>query len=205
MSITLDVLLCRTISPVPLSDHYFRYTEAFVGEPIGARLLLDKNPALTMQLPSMGAVLPGLRIVFALRDPRDVVMSCFMQPLFMNSISYNYLDLGDTCRQYACIMDSWLAYRDLTKNAWTEIRYEDLVDDAEGESRRVLDFLGLPWDAKVLEFHRRARERFVSSPTYEAVTKKIHRGSVGRWQNYEKFLEPHLEILQPYVEVFGYG
>ncbi len=128
-----------------------------------------------------------------------------MQPLFMNSISYNYLDLGATCRQYAAIMDSWLKIRDLLVNDWTELRYEDLVDDAEAESRRVLAFLGLPWDPQVLEFHQRARTRYVSSPTYEAVTQKIHRGAVGRWQNYAKYLEPHLEVLQPYVEAFGYA
>jgi len=183
---------------------YFKFTETFIGEPIGDRLLLDKNPALTMQLPTMCAMFPGMGIILALRDPRDVVISCFMQSLYMNSISSNYLDLGATCRQYAAIMDSWLKIRDLMENRWIELRYEDLVGQPEDESRRVLKFLGLPWDPKILEFHDRARTRYVSSPTYEAVTRKIHRGAIGRWKNYEKYLEPHLETLQPYVDAFGY-
>ena len=187
-----------------LGERYFAFTEEFIGEPVGDRLLLDKNPALTMQLPAMGAVIPDLKILFALRDPRDVVMSCFMQSFHMNSISLNYLDLGAACRQYAVIMGAWLKIREMTTNPWTKIRYEDLVDDAERESRRVLEFLDLPWDEAVLEFHTRARQRYVSSPTYEAVTKKIHRGAVGRWRNYEKYLEPHLNGLEPFLETFGY-
>jgi len=199
----LDDLTAEDIES--LSGRYFDFTEIFIGEPLKGRLLLDKNPALTMQLPSMCAVLSGLKIVFAVRDPRDVVMSCFKQSLFMNSISCNYLDLGKACHQYTAIMESWLKIRDLVPNPWTEIRYEDLVGDAEGESRRILEFLGLSWDPNVLNFHERAGKRFVSSPTYEAVTKKIHKGAVGQWKNYERYLEPHLEILQPYVEAFGYA
>jgi hypothetical protein len=72
------------------------------------------------------------------------------------------------------------------------------------QARRALDFLGLPWDDCVLQYHRRAQKKHVHSPTYEAVTKPVYSSSVGRWRNYAKQLEPYQEILRPYVEAFGY-
>jgi hypothetical protein len=84
------------------------------------------------------------------------------------------------------------------------VRYEDTVADIERQARTVLDFLGLSWDDVVLEYHRRARQKHVHSPTYEAVTKPVYTSSVERWRNYVAQLEPYLPILQPFVEEFGY-
>jgi hypothetical protein len=184
---------------------YWECMEAVVREPIGERMLLDKNPELTMLLPVVNRVFPEMKIIFALRDPRDVCLSCFMQPLPVNSVSVNFLSLQQTAQKYAMTMRSWLKIRSLTQSDWIEIRYEDVVADLEGEARRLLEFLGLPWDERVLEFDKHAQQKLVRSPTYEAVTKKIYTGSIGRWQNYAKPLEPCLEILQPFIDEFGYA
>ncbi len=92
----------------------------------------------------------------------------------------------------------------MLKTDWLEVRYEDTVDDIESQARRVLDFLELDWDDRVLDYRDRAQSKHVHSPTYEAVTKPIYRSSVGRWRNYEKYLEPVMDILQPFVNAFGY-
>ena len=85
-----------------------------------------------------------------------------------------------------------------------ETRYEDNVRDLETESSRILDFLDLPWDQSVLQFHEHARQKHVRSPTYEAVTQPVYNHAVGRWKHYAEFLKPHLEILDPFVKAFGY-
>jgi len=183
---------------------YWECMEAVVREPIGGRMLLDKNPELTLLLPVANRVFPEMKIIFALRDPRDVCLSCFMQPLPVNSVSVNFLTLEQTAQKYAMTMRTWLKIRSLTHADWIEVRYEDVVADLEGQARRLLEFLGLLWDKRVLEFDRHARKKLVRSPTYEAVTKKLYTSSIGRWQNYAKQLEPHMEILQPYIDEFGY-
>ena len=185
-------------------ERYFQLSETFLREPIGARILLDKNPELTLLIPVIARVFPEVRIIFALRDPRDVCLSCFMQALPMNSVSVSYLTLEETCRKYATVMKSWLALRPMLTCRWTETRYEDNVADLEGEARRLLEFLGLSWDDKVLKFYEHARQKHVRSPTYEAVTKPVYSGAVGRWRHYQKFFEPHLEVLAPFVREFGY-
>jgi hypothetical protein len=179
--------------------------EGALREPVNGRLLVDKNPELTMLLPLVACVFPEMKIVFALRDPRDVVISCFMQQLPLNPVSVHYLTLEGTAKKYAKTMQAWLKIRGMLRNSWIEIRYEDMVKDLECQARKVLDFLDLPWDERVLEYHRRAQSKHVHSPTYEAVTKPVYASSVARWRNYATQLEPHMDILQPFVEAFGYA
>jgi hypothetical protein len=167
-------------------------------------MLLDKNPELTMLLPLVARVFPEMKILFALRDPRDVVISCFMQRLPLNAVSVHYLTLEGTANKYAATMRAWLKIRPLLKNPVIEVRYEDTVSDIERQARAVLGFLGLPWDDAVLEYHHRARKKHVHSPTYEAVTKPIYSSSIGRWRHYAAKLEPCMPTLQPFVEAFGY-
>jgi hypothetical protein len=80
-----------------------------------------------------------------------------------------------------------------------------MVVDLERQARRALEFLELPWDERVLDYHRRAQTKHVHSPTYEAVTKPVYASSVGRWRNYERHLEPFQAMLRPFVEGFGYA
>jgi hypothetical protein len=102
-------------------------------------------------------------------------------------------------------MRGWLKVREMLENPWIEVRYEDTVANLQLQARTVLNFLDLPWDECVLDYHRRAQQKHVHSPTYEAVTKPVYSSSVGRWRNYESQLKPALDILQPLVETFGYA
>jgi tetratricopeptide (TPR) repeat protein len=184
---------------------YWRQTEAIFDEPIGQRLLLEKNPGMMILLPVITWAFPEMKMLIALRDPRDVVLSCFMQKVQMTPISSNWLTLAGTAEYYARVMKTWLAMRGLSHNPWLEFRYEDVVADTERETRRILDFLGLPWDEKVLKFYDHAREKMVRSPTYKEVTQPIYQKSVGRWQHYARHFEPVLENLEPFIKEFGYA
>lgn len=199
---TLDRLTTTNLDP--LRSIYWSSMESALRRPLPDQLLLDKNPELTMLLPLVARAFPEMRIIFALRDPRDVVLSCFMQRLPLNAVSVHYLTLETTAEKYARTMRAWLKLREIMKNPWLEVRYEETVADLPGQARRVLEFLDLPWDAAVLDYRSRAEQKHVHSPTYEAVTKPVYASSIGRWRNYERQLEPCQQILQPYVEAFGY-
>jgi tetratricopeptide (TPR) repeat protein len=183
---------------------YWRQTEAIFNEPIAGRMLLDKNPGMTILLPVINWAFPEMKILIALRDPRDVVLSCFMQKVPLTPISSNWLTLADAASYYARTMQTWLAVRSLTSSPWLEFRYEDVVADLEREARKILDFLGLPWDDRVLKFYEHARAKIVRSPTYQDVTQPVYHKSVGRWQHYAQHFEPVLETLAPYVREFSY-
>jgi tetratricopeptide (TPR) repeat protein len=186
-------------------ENYFCRIERFIGQPVGERLLLDKNPSLTSFLPPFIRVFPEARFLVALRDPRDVCLSCFMQPLFPTGpMSSAYSSLEATATRYASVMSLWQAIKPLMPCPFLEVRYEDLTDNLEPVARRTLEFLGVPWDEGVLTFQQRTRNKLVRSPTYGDVRKPISKGAIGRWRNYQNYFEPCLKKLEPFVKAFGY-
>jgi hypothetical protein len=183
---------------------YWQQTEAIFEQPIGERMLLDKNPGMMIMMPFVNWAFPEMKMLIALRDPRDVVLSCFMQKVTLSPISSSWLSLESAAQYYAQVMKTWLKVRELTPSPWLEFRYEDVVANLEVEARKILEFLGLPWDDKVLKFYEHAREKIVRSPTYQDVTQPVYHKSVGRWRNYARQMEPALEALAPYLKEFGY-
>jgi tetratricopeptide (TPR) repeat protein len=188
-----------------LRSRYLAYMEAALDEPIGARIHLDKNPTLTLVLPGFLRLFPEARVLIALRDPRDTIISCFMQYLPLNPNSVCFLTLERTAERYAIDMGVWRKLREIIGSPWLEVRYEDTVASLEKETRRALDFLELPWEPEVLNYRERLATKAVGSPTYEAVKQPLYTRAIGRWKNYQKFLEPCLPALEPFIEEFGYS
>lgn len=188
-----------------LRANYLRAMEEAAGEPLAGRLHLDKNPTHTLFIPAIARLFPETRFLIALRDPRDVIVSCWMQFLPLNPTSVSYLSWESTVRRYQFDMGLWRQWRELmAPDSWREVRYEDVVADMKTQARRTLDFLQLPWHDSVLAYRDQLRDKTVHSPTYLDVARPIHRQAVGRWKNYLPWLEPHLEELQLLLEAFGY-
>jgi tetratricopeptide (TPR) repeat protein len=184
---------------------YVAYMEGMLREPVGERVHLDKNPAMNLMIPAMLRVLGELRLLVALRDPRDVIVSCFLRYLPLNPVSVCFLTIERTAERYALDMGAWLKLREIVLTPWVEIRYEETVADLEKQARRAIEMLGLPWDDAVLAYRDRAAKRQVLSPTYEAVTRPIYATAIGRWRNYERHLAPVLPVLEPLVWELGYS
>ncbi len=185
-------------------ENYFRFTELYLGKPIGDKMLVDKNPALNVLIPAAVRIFPEAKFLIALRDPRDVCMSCFMQPLTPNPVSSAYLSLDGTVTQYLSVMGFWRTMLPRLRNPHLEVRYEKLVDDLAGESRKALEFLGVPWNEQVLRFDEHARSKPLRSPSYAEVAKPVSKRAVGRWNNYRKHIEPYLARLEPMLKSLGY-
>jgi hypothetical protein len=185
---------------------YFGAMEYLLDQPIAGRMHLDKNPAYNLTIPLVLRVFPETRLIIALRDPRDVVLSCYLRYLPLNAVSVRFLDIERTAERYALDMSAWLTFRDLIDVPWCEIRYEDTVADLAAQAGRALDTLGLNWDDQVLNYRDRLlRSKQVTSPTYEAVAQPIYTRAIGRWRNYQQLLEPALATLEPFVRGFGYS
>jgi len=183
------------------------YLEALLDEtgPGGfGKLLVDKNPSPTARLPLWLRVFPELRVLIALRDPRDVVLSCYFQNIPLNPVNVNFLSFERLAKHYADLMDVWLAVRQWDGFQWLETKYEDTVADLEREGRRVTSFLGLTWNDEQSRFYEKSRQKQHYSPTYQDVTRPIYTRSVARWHAYEKHLAPILPALDKYCRIFGY-
>lgn len=203
----LDLL--NQLTPRKLKEGRERYLPAMeylLGEEINGRIHLDKNPAYNLTLPLLLRFFPFSRLIVALRDPRDVVLSCYLRYLPLNSVSVHFMSPQRTAEKYAFDMRAWLRMRELIETPWCEVRYEDTVADAGREAKRALELLELEWNDDVLNYRQRlGRDKMVTSPTYEAVAQPLHQGAINRWKNYEEFLAPAFETLAPFIREFGYS
>lgn len=191
----LDSLRCQ----------YRERMEEGLGQAVGNRVHVDKNPTHTLFIPGIVRLLPDSRFLVALRDPRDVVVSCYFQYLPPNPNSAAFLRWEDAIRRYLFDMGAWLHLRTvLPADRWLEIRYEDLLTDLSGQARRAITFLGLPWEQEILNYRQQVAQKVVHTPSYLAVKEPLYTRSVGRWQRYAQWMEPHLNLLRPMVKAFGY-
>jgi tetratricopeptide (TPR) repeat protein len=167
------------------------------------KVLLEKNPSPTASLPILLKVFPELRVIVALRDPRDVVLSCYFQNIPLNATNANFLTFERCVKHYRYLMDVWLAVREWEAFSWIETKYEDVVVNHESELRHVTQFTGVEWHAKQGQFF--SENGAVYSPTYHDVTQPIYPRSLARWRNYLRYLEPFFPDLEPYCRAFGYS
>jgi tetratricopeptide (TPR) repeat protein len=183
---------------------YFDEVDWHFGD-VGGRTPVDKMPLNTIDAGLIYRLFPRARMLLALRHPCDVVLSGFMQAMKPNTAMVLFDSVVSTARFYAQVMSLWLRYREVLPQSVLSIRYEDLVADFAGETHRILEFLGLPWDDAVLSYAEHAKTRAIATPSYHQVVQPIYRRSVGRWHNYADAFAEILPILQPFIQAFGYS
>jgi tetratricopeptide (TPR) repeat protein len=182
---------------------YWQHVRDF-GVDVQGKVFVDKHPLMSTKLPLVSRLFPTAKIVFAVRDPRDVVLSCFRRLFTMNPSMYEFLDLERTARYYYAVMRLSAIYRARLNLDWHELRNEKLVEDFEGEARKVCEFIGVEWNDKMHDFAQHATIRPIATPSALQVMKGLNRDGIGQWRNYREQLAPVLPILQPWVEKFGY-
>jgi len=173
-----------------LAGAYLRQLDALSSD---ARRVVDKMPANTMNLGLIHAALPNARIVHLTRHPIDTCLSIYFQIFSaVHTYARDLNDLAHHYEQYVRVMNHWRAT--LPEDAILEVPYEKLVEDPEPWSRRMLEFIGLPWDPQCLDFHR--TKRVILTASNWQVRQKISKTSVGRWHNYERFIGPLRRLLE---------
>jgi tetratricopeptide (TPR) repeat protein len=163
------------------------YCEQIASLALGRRRVTDKTPANFLYAGLIHLMAPNGRIIHCRRDPRDTCLSCYTT-LFSSGqrFTYDLGELGAYYRSYAGLMDLWREL--LPPDRFTEVRYEAVVADLEGEARRLVAFCGLEWDEACLDFHK--TERQVRTASANQVRQPLYRGSVGRWERYADHLAP---------------
>lgn len=187
-----------------LRSHYWNRVREEYGESALRKIYVDKNAMNSIELGLISAIFPEAKILFALRDPRGVCLSCYMQAFGPAPATANLLSWEGIARQYAAVMDFWLAKRELIAPSWMELRYEDTVSDFENTYRRVFEFLGVSWHPEALAFHEKAKGRYISTPSFASVSQPLYATAVARWTRYQRHFEPVFPHLRRFIEAFGY-
>jgi tetratricopeptide (TPR) repeat protein len=158
----------------------------------GRLRIVDKMPGNFLKIGLIRLVFPNARIIHTMRDPIDTCTSCYSQSFTAGQeFSYDLAELGRYYRLYGDLMAHWRSV--VPSGAILDVQYEDVVDDLEGQARRLIEYCGLPWDDRCLSFHK--TERPVKTASLVQVRKPLFRGSVERWRRYEAGLGPLLKEL----------
>ena len=182
---------------------YWRQVRNFGGAPDG-NVFIDKYPMNSQHAPLIRKLFPDAKILFALRDPRDVVLSCFRRNFLLNIAMYEFTSLERAARYYDAVMSGMTLYRERLNFDLHVVRYEALVDDFEGEVRKVCSFLGIEWTEAMKNFADTAKSRPVRTPSAPQVARGLYRDGMQQWRKYARQLESVRDILAPWVEKFGY-
>lgn len=188
------------------AGNYRKAIELAIGEKIGKRQLIDKNPGLTGHIPLVLSMSANAKLIYALRDPRDIAISSLFRWLPMNTGSLPFLDPASGCSHIAQELTFWLKLREIiAPERWMETRYESTVANLEAEASGLLQWMGLDWQEEMNQYRDRVASRGVNSPTYSEVSKPIYTKAVERWRNYEQHMAPHFEHLEEVLAPLGYS
>ena len=167
------------------------YLSTLAGHPPEATRVIDKAPINSDLLGIVHSVFPRARMIYLRRDPIDSCLSCYFQQ-FSPTMNFttDLADLAHYYREHARLFAHWR--RTLPPGTLLEVPYAELVGDQEKWSRTILEFVGLPWDERCLDFHKTVRA--VTTASVWQVRQKIYTTSVGRWRNYQKFIGPLLSL-----------
>jgi tetratricopeptide (TPR) repeat protein len=184
------------------ADYWRQVRDA--GVDVTGKVFVDKHPLHTLKLPLIARMFPGAKILFAYRDPRDVVLSCFRRRFNMNPAMYQLLTLDGAAGLYDASMRIAELARDRLNLGWFDLRYEALVQDLPGQLRAVCDFLGLDWVPALTDFAVRAQAREHATPSTAQLVRGLDRSGLGHWRHYEVSLAQVLPKLQAWVERLHY-
>lgn len=151
-----------------------------------ARFLIDKTPANYLYIGLIALSLPGSVIIHVRRDPMDNGYA-LLKTLFRTGCPYSY-DQSDLARYIAAFERLMTHWRSVLPGRVVEVNYEDLIEDQEGQSRRLIAALGLKWEAACLAFHTNPSPSATASAAQ--VRRPLYRDSVGLWRRYAPELSP---------------
>jgi len=186
-----------------LRRDYWQHVERFCGA-VGGKVFIDKRPMGALKLPLIVKLFPSAKILFAVRDPRDVILSCYRRQFLLNPAMYELLDLRGAARFYDQMMRLAKIFRTRFGLPWLETRHESLVADFDGEMARVLAFAGLGWSDEMRAFADKARARDIWTPSATQVVKGLNAEGVEQWRHYREQLAPAIPTLRPWIKAYGY-
>jgi len=176
---------------------------AQAGFDVAGKTLIDKQPLNTIKLPLIAKLFPNAKVLFAIRDPRDTVFSCFRRRFQMNIDMFEFLTLEGTANYYDAVMRLGELFRAKLPLALMPSRHEDLISDFDAHMRAICAFVGLPWDEKLRDFASRAAG--VATPSAPQLMLGLSSEGAGQWRRYAAELAPVLPKLAPWAEKFGYA
>jgi hypothetical protein len=183
-----------------LGRRYLQQVESRGAVKAGTRWFTDKMPLNETHLGLIALIFPASPLLHILRHPLDVVLS-----VYSHHLTHGYFcayQLESIARHYVLVMELVQHYRCEMALRYLPLRYEDMVDDMTGSVRRILDFIGEPFEERCVRFQD--NRRLPNTPSYSQVSEKLYHRSRHRYRHYLPHLQAVIPILEPVMERLGY-
>lgn len=174
------------------------------GVMVRGKVFIDKHPLNGLKLALIARLFPGARILLALRDPRDVVLSCFRRRFRITAPYYELLRLESAAALYDVVMDLTRLFCEQLQLRVHVVHLERLIGDFDGQVNEVCGFLDLEWSERMREFAAGARSRGVATASGAQLSRGLNSAGVGEWRRYRAGLAPVLPTLNRWAAHFGY-
>ena len=170
----------------------------------GKKIIIDKFPLLITEIGFINCIFPNAKIIFAVRHPCDVVISCFFTSFKINEAMVKFLDWQNTIDFYNNVLDLFVFYENELDLKYKIIKYEDVVQNFKYQITKLVEFLDLKYEKNLEKFYETAKNRSqIFTPSYTQVVNPLYTSSINRWKNYDqsKFLSTS---LSKWIEKFNY-
>jgi len=167
--------------------------------------IIDKMPLNIIHVGEILRFFPNAKFIFALRNPYDCVLSCFMQQFDLNPAMKNFLSIKDSAHLYDLVMKLWKIYKNKFQINFHSVKYEDIVSNFEKTTKDLYNYLDLTWSDDVKNFYITGKNRLdISTPSYNQVSSPLYSRSLDRWKNYKEHFVGVENILDFWVNEFNY-
>lgn len=189
-----------------LQSAYFLYVKKIVNSyDANNSILIDKNPNATPYLPLILKVFPNAKIIQPIRNPMDVVLSCYRQNFNINASTARLVKLSSIFETYKDTFELWQYYKSKLNFNYQEVKYEDVVTQFDTTIKSVCDFIGIEFTEDMKHFHNYAQnEKHVRSASKDQVTQPLYNSSVNSWHAYREYLVPFKKYIEPVAKHYGY-
>jgi Tfp pilus assembly protein PilF len=201
---TLDELVAleeRELSG--LREAYWKAVEE-TDATVAGRVFVNKMPFNSLRLPLIAKFFPVARIILAVRDPRDVLLSCLRHRFDAHQLTFEFLRLEDCARFYAATMQFVEICRRKLPLMVHEHRYEDMIANFDASVHAVCEFIGVEWNETMRDFVAASGVIAPRNQSAEQVRRGLYSGGIGQWRRFSAQLEPAIPILAPWIARFGY-
>lgn len=188
-----------------MQNFYFQEREKFLKNK-KTKIIIDKMPLNIIHIGEILRFFPNAKFIFALRNPYDSVLSCFMQSFTLNPAMKNFLNLKTTAVLYDMVMNLWTIYKKNFSINFHYVKYEDVTLDFENTTKKIYEYLDLIWSNETKDFYLTARKRLdIVTPSYNQITSPLYSKSINRWKNYETKFKDVKKYLDKWVNEFNYS
>jgi len=184
--------LCNDSIALKFSAEYLKELNDYSQD---SKRITNKMPDNFLKIGLIKTLFPKARIIHCQRNALDTCASIFLNYFTQsNEYSFDLIEIGQYYLDYLRLMVHW---HSLFPSEIFDVQYEELVMNQESVSHQLIEYLGLGWDVKCLEFHK--NKRAVRTASNLQVRQPMYNNSINRWKRYEEHLEPLIAILKDHI------